>query len=174
MNQNTVTEKQKKTSRRAAWVALAAFLVVMSAIAYSASRLNAIDAAIAEKEAQVGDREKKIKELEEEVVRLTYAPELRPNAHAEEIPNIYDHRGRQMYDFMLWFDPAGFRDREIEEVTWASDSRMLREVTSADRTNGFGVTYRGAECLGAVRVILRYHDGSRETMDFDMCEALGR
>ena len=173
MNRITDMEKYKRSSRRAAWIALAAFVVVMTAIAWNAFRLHAIDAEIAEQEVLVEQRLQTVAGLEEEVARLTYAPELRPNAHAEEIPDIKDHMGRQMYDFMLWVDRAAFRDREIAEVTWMSDSRMLREVTSSDRTNGFGVTYRGTECLGAVRAALRYSDGSREDMDFDMCAALG-
>ena len=172
MSRITDTDKYKRSSRRAAWIALAAFVAVMSAIAWSAFRLHAIDAAIAEQEALVGQRLQTVAGLEEEVARLTYAPELRPNAHAEEIPDIRDHMGRQMYDFMLWVDRAAFRDREIAEVTWMSDSRMLGEVTSSDRTNGFGVTYRGTECLDSVRAALRYSDGSQETMDFDMCAAL--
>lgn len=173
MNQRTDTEKHKKTSRRAAWIALAAFLIVMTAIAWNIIRLNVIDAAIAEQEALVTQRLNTVAGLEEEVDRLTYAPELRPNVHAEEMPDIWDHTGRQMYDFILWMDRAAFRDREIAEVTWASDARMLREVTSADRTNGFSVTYRGTECLESVRVIWRYRDGSQENINFDMCEALG-
>ncbi len=172
MSRITDTDKYKRSSRRAAWIALAAFVAVMSTIAWSAFRLHAIDAAIAEQEALVGQRLQTVAGLEEEVARLTYAPELRPNAHAEEIPDIRDHMGRQMYDFMLWVDRAAFRDREIAEVTWMSDSRMLGEVTSSDRTNGFGVTYRGTECLDSVRAALRYSDGSQETMDFDMCAAL--
>lgn len=173
MNQTADTEKYRKSSKRAAWIALAVFLVVMAAIAYNVTRLNAIDTAISEQEAQVGERVKTIAELEEEVERLTYAPEQRPNAHAEEIPDIRDNRGRQIYDFMLWIDLAGVRDREIAEVIWASDARALGEVVTADRSNGFSVNYRGAECLESVRVTLRYRNGSEERTDFNMCEALG-
>lgn len=173
MKQTTDTEKHKKNSRRAAWIVLAAFLIVLVAIAWNVIRLNAIDAAIAEQEALVEHRLNTVARLEQEVDRLTYAPELRPNAHAEEIPDIRDYSGRQMYDFMLWIDRAAFRDREIAEVTWVSDARMLGEVTSNDYTNGFSVNYRGVECLESVHVILRYRDSSQETMDFDMCKALG-
>lgn len=173
MNTTADTDKLKKASRRAALLALAAFLVVMAAIAHNVIRLNAIDTAIAEQEAVVTHRMQVIAGLEEEVERLTYAPELKPYAHAEELLEIRDVTGRQMYDFMLWIDPAAFRGGEIAEVTWRSNARELREVTSTDRTNGFSVTYRGTSCLPSVRVVLRYRGGSEETMDFNMCAALG-
>ncbi len=173
MNQTLPPNSYKKASKRLALLSLMVFLAVISVIAYNATRLNAINATISEHETEVETRMKTIDELNEEVERLRYASVQKPNAHAEELPDIRDARGRQIYDFMLWIDVSAFLNKDILEVRYASQSRDLGLATSTDRTNGFSVSFRGAECLDNIRVTLLYRNGAGETLDFNMCEALG-
>lgn len=173
MKQDDELKRIARASKFAAGLSLLAFLVVAGVIGYSTVELNSVESTIVSQKSAVDSLKTQIAQLETTIQELIYAPKATPHVHAEILPGIQDVRGRQLYDFTLWFDVAAFQDKEIKQVKYRADSPLFQEVTATERSNGFSVYFRGPECLEKVTVEIRYSNDQTEEIDFNMCEALG-
>ena len=83
--------------------------------------------------------------------------------------------GTPLYDFSLWLDVPEDRKTEIASVEYEFNHPTFRQKTqeSSDPKSGFKVGYDGWGCLRSVLVKIRLKQGGVQTIDFDMCEAVG-
>lgn len=80
-----------------------------------------------------------------------------------------------LYNFSLWLDVPDNRRGEIGSVEYEFNHPTFRQKTqeSFDPGNGFRVGYNGWGCLRSVLVKIHLKQGGVQTIDFDMCEAVG-
>lgn len=83
--------------------------------------------------------------------------------------------GTPLYDFSLWLDVPEDRKEEIASVEYEFNHPTFRQKTqeSSDPKTGFKVSYNGWGCLRSVLVKIHLKQGGAQTIDFDMCEAVG-
>jgi hypothetical protein len=97
-------------------------------------------------------------------------------AHAQAIPNNRVREGtRSSYDFSLWLEIPPQRTAEVRSVSYEFNHPTFanKRLESSNPADGFRVGYTGWGCLSSVIITLNIRDGSKATLDFDMCRDLG-
>ena len=172
MTSDKELNQYKKASKRAAFVTLFAFILVAIAIIYNATQLNSIEAANSMKLAEVDSLLNEIEKLDQTVVDLMYSKDQRPHVYVDTLTDIKDINGRQLYDFTLWIDSGAFQKKDISRVEYIFNSSVVNDMGSTESSNGFGVHFRGTECLKNVDVTIIFSDSSNKQINFDMCKEL--
>ena len=115
-----------------------------------------------------------VKQLSEDLIRLQ-DPTVKPFTEAKEVPNMLDHKKRQLYDFSIWVNSSNYTLDKISKVSYHFlQGETLQKVREGDNpSNGFLISYRGWGCFPLMRIVVTYKDGTTEDMYFDACEALG-
>lgn len=178
----------KRRSRQGALISALGFMFVLVAIIYSFLRLDElnlkmaektrelvrIDSVLMERDSVITLKTKQIDGLIDEINQLTDT-RIYPKAKAVEIPGIKDSQGRQIHDFTIWVSTSHATMKRIHRVSYefSHNTFILKTRESEDASNGFLVSYRGWGCMGVVHVVVQYHDNSKESLYFKMCDELG-
>lgn len=98
---------------------------------------------------------------------------VKPRATA--VPSKTGRASVPLYDFSLWVDVPENRKSEIVSVEYEFNHPTFRQKTqqSSNAEDGFKVSYSGWGCLRSVLVRIHLRQGGVQTIDFDMCEAVG-
>lgn len=182
------SKQLKKRSKQGALISLFGFLIIVFAfiIAYReltdlntiiASKnieIDALDSTLNSQKETIEYNQSLIKNLVDEVNKLR-DPTIQPNVQAVKQPNIFDPKGRQIYDFTLWITTSQFTLNKIEKVTYVfkHKSVILKNKEAFNKSNGFLVSYRGWGCIPVVQITVKYINGEEEVLYFNMCDGLG-
>ena len=162
-------------SRLAALAVLIGFAVLGSLIGRNALRLNHLEAQIDERQNIVGELERDIERLQNEIYTLRDSPTdtIAAQANANVLPGIME-RGKQVHDFTIWIDLSSYRKKTLTRVTYrtADQAAPFQERVAENAINGFSISYRGTDCIGGMTLDVEFADGGTESVDFDMCQAL--
>ena len=153
-------------------------IAVIGAIALSFAGLNSLEADIETKEAQREALDARVTKLKDEIDQLKHAPleELvAVGAVGVELDGKKDRTGRQLYDFSYWLDVPNNRKRDISRVEYRRrlGERLQDVLIGKEPSNGFGVSYLGWGCFGAVDVTIVETTGKTATIQFNQCEIMG-
>ncbi|MFT4576201.1 MAG: hypothetical protein ACI9SI_001120 [Polaribacter sp.] len=172
----------RKKSRQGAGISAIGFLIMIFVFVFAAFKLNTLNNDILEKtqekidlDSTITKQRSDIQNLKDEINNLK-DPSLKPQAYAVLLPNIKDHVTKnQVYDFNLWITSSQFTLNKIKKVeyTFKHKTMLLKKRDSKNKSNSFLVSYRGWGCLKFVIIKVTYIDNTTETINFDMCSALG-
>jgi hypothetical protein len=115
------------------------------------------------------------KQLQEKVRQIAPLSEIRIRAAAEKTDKV-GQNGSPIYNFSLWVEGPPSAMSRIGRVDYRFNHPTFRMpiVESTTRENQFRVGYTGWGCLSSVIVtITDPTEGITQTVDFDMCSALG-
>lgn len=166
----------RKVSILSALLVLLGLGVVGFFIGRNVVRLNDLEAQIAERRDTVQELHAQLQALRNEIYTLRYSPTdtITVRAHASAIPGIKED-GKQVYDFTIWIDLSSYRLKKVTQATYKPAGQYMPfSARVADKpASGFSINYRGTRCLGRVMVDLEFADGSAQSTESNVCEALG-
>jgi uncharacterized coiled-coil protein SlyX len=181
------SKQLKKRSKQGAIISVFGFLIIVFAFVIAYRELSSLNAIITSKNIEIDALDSTLKSQKETIefnqdlikslvdeINKLRDPAIQPNARAVKQPNIYDPKGRQIYDFTLWITTSQFTLNKIEKVTYLfkHKSVILKNKEAFDNSNGFLVSYRGWGCIPVVQITVNYIDGDEEVIYFNMCDGL--
>ena len=169
--------RQVRISRLAALFTLVGFLTLGALIARNVRGLNDLEAQIETRQSTVIQLRDRVQNLNSTVYTLRYSPDevITPRAAREALPGIMDG-GRQVYDFTVWIDLSSYRRREMRRVTYRTrdTASHFQERIAENAVNGFSISFRGTDCVEVFVLDIEFADGTSDSVDFAMCQALER
>lgn len=185
-----------KKSHRNALLSSISVLIILVSLFYSAWKLKALDEAIMKKKGEIGELESRRIMLfaqNDSLTQIVYHLDsvlampisekksvslsnvLKPRTEAKLVEGLRGYQDLQVYDFSLWLDVPQQWKAKIAEVRYEFNHPSFHQKAqvSSDPTTGFRVGYRGWGCLHIVTISAAMIDGSTNTIEFDMCKALG-
>lgn len=149
-------------------------VVVAGSLVWNARRLETVEAAIADRAAEIERLSREKVRLTETLRSLRDAPDAGVRALAQPVENV----AGPMYDFTLWVDVAHL-SKKVEEVVYEFAGSGYEPLSSTLADNGFAAYFRGPVrpgqpvCPGRTRVTITFEDASRKQIDYDLCAVAG-
>lgn len=189
-----------RTSKLSFALLVVGAIALIGSLIYSATRLEPLEQDIQQKKTEIAELSQHISSLKAveddylkriEAARLEfetlrgnieklYAVRVTPSNQVYELKATakateHTSSSRAIYDFRIYINAPAETLDGIQSVTYLFDHPTFREKrkTTENSRDNFMTRYFGWGCLTKVTATLQLKDGSRQEIDFNMCQSLG-